>query len=192
MLVNDEKRLIYLAHPRTGSRSVKTALVSEWGGFRESGPHHSGPAPSMCDDEWEGYQFFTTVRNHWDAVVSWWFNAVGQADNPKLTVPWLRRWMKGNRNYFHTDPGIGELVSIPRMWWFLDLYPRPHVLRFETLQEDFHNFLGSRGFSVTKLPHVGIGTFRGGVHYQEVMTAEVRAFIEETFGEEIEELGYRY
>ena len=63
---------------------------------------------------------------------------------------------------------------------------------FETLQEDFHGFLGNRGFGVTKLPHVGRGTFRNGVHYREVMSPEVRAFIHETFAEEIEQLQYRY
>lgn len=193
MLVNDKKRLIYLAHPRTGSRSMKTALNTAWGGFREVGPHHSGPAPSMCEDDWEGYEFFTTVRNHWDAITSWWFNAVGQADDPKLTVPWLRKWMKGNRLYFHPESGVEpEFTSIPRMWWFLDIHPRPHILRFETLTEDFHNFLGSRGFGPTEFPHIGRGNFRDGTHYRDIMSPEVRFFIEETFAEEIEELGYRY
>lgn len=177
MYINDEKKTIFLCHPRTGSRAVSKALV-DWCGFKAQHSHHAGPQKG----EYEDYFKFTTVRNHWDAITSWWYNAVGQSSQAQLTVPWVRKWFKGNANYFR----------LPRLWWFLGEFPDIHVMRYETLLEDYHNTLGSRGCSPTKLPMVGYGTFRKSRPYQEVVTPEVRAFIQETFADEIEELGYTY
>jgi hypothetical protein len=188
MYVNHHQKLIFLAHPRTASRAVAKAL-NIWSGFHPVGPHHAGPGGL-----YEDYRCFTTVRNHWDALASWWWNANGQSPEAvkgKISSAWLLRWWSKNKNYFHLDPEKG-VVTKPRLWWFLDSFPPPAILHYETLVDDFHAFLGAYKMSPTRIPVVGLNKFRAGRHYQEVFTPEAAELVQRTFASEIEELGYRY
>jgi hypothetical protein len=65
-------------------------------------------------------------------------------------------------------------------------------MRYETLLEDYHRILGAHGLGPTKLPKVGYGSFREGRPYRDVMSQEVADFVQETFADEIEELGYHF
>lgn len=179
MYVHEGRRLIYLAHPRTGSRSVAKAMQAL--GFVKLGAHHDGPRDQHLPTT-NGYTLFTNVRNHWDTLTSWFYQARGQADDPKFTVKWLRSWFASNPSYFR----------LPRLFWFLEEHPEAVVLRYETLQEDFHNFLDLYNLGETALPHVGLNNWRKGRLYTEVIAPEVREFIAETFADEIAQLGYAF
>lgn len=175
------KNIIFLPHPRAGSRSIAKGLEAI--GFKMVGAHHDGPNPAIFDmDTIEDYLLFTNVRNHWDTLTSWFYNAVGQADFPKFTVEWVRNWYKQNPTYFR----------LPRLFWFLGEFPQARILRYETLAEQFHEMFGPLLSEATSLPFVGKGEWRPAGHYREVMPNDVRDFIGETFADEIEELGYKF
>jgi hypothetical protein len=178
--VNHEHRIGFLAHPRTGSRATRSALIKFAGFTKGSRPHHDPALP-----EHEGYQKITTVRNHWDAMASWWFDAVGQSPEAVakgMTADWFRSWLKSYRNYHRP----------PRLWWWLDVYPGIRIMRFETLLEDYHKLLGDLGFGLTAIAKEGYGVRRKGTPYQDVIGEEVAKLIHGTWYDEIEELGYTF
>jgi hypothetical protein len=179
MYIHTESRLIFLAHPRTGSRSVAKGVESL--GFIQLGAHHDGPLDKP-DLNFDRHTLFTTVRNHWDTISSWFFAALGQSEQAELTVGWVRQWFGRNPKYFR----------LPRLFWFLGEHPDVKILRYETLAEDYHNFLGIYNLGSTELPHIGRNQWRKYRTYHDIMTPDVRDFIGDVFADEIEELGYTY
>lgn len=177
-------KLAFLAHPRTGSRSMRDALTAHTNklGFRQEGDHHSGPPQFAID----GYQPFFVVRNHWDAVASWYFNAnAPPRQPPPITDEWCARFFPSHQNYFR--PG--------RMWWFAEECPGARVLRFENLQNDLNQLLAQFGVpkeQLPVLPHVGKSQHREGRKYGELFTARARKFVEWLFLDEIQKYGYKF
>jgi len=177
MYVNYEKRAIFLAHPRTASRAVGYFLRDHYG-FLSCGSHHGGPDPATFED----FFLFTTVRNHWDAFTSWFFNGIGQSERGNFTVPWVRNWIKGHPNY----------LKPPFMWWFRQDFPHVHTMRYENLDKDFGQVCEILGMEWAPVPVVGPGIYRKGRRYQDVIPTNAAFYIFETFEPEIRQLGYTW
>jgi hypothetical protein len=132
-----------------------------------------------------------TVRNHWDALTSWWYRMQGQSPEAVqrgATVNWMREWLRQHHNYCTLDkPGFKN-----RLWWFLEIPERYKVFRYEQLQDNLDDFLTDHGFEPVELELVGNDSGRDGLSYREALSAEVAEYIHDTFREEIEELGYSY
>lgn len=177
MFIHKLLRLGFCALPRTGSHAVRQLLVKRHG-FEMDGNHHSGPNPIRS--EW---MYFTTVRNHWDALASWFFKLQGQSDEARFTVEWVQRWMNQHQNQY---------VFGNRLWWFVKDVPNIQVMRYETLERDLARTLWPFGIIITDLPRVNEGAWRKGKDYREVIPDDAAAFIFDHFREEIEELGYAF
>ena len=65
MLINHERKFIYLAIPRTGSTSITRGLFKHFEGSIKAG-HHRMDVPEHCRD----YFIFTTVRNPYHRILS--------------------------------------------------------------------------------------------------------------------------
>lgn len=175
MYVHKFLPLAYLAHPRTASRATKEALGQR--GFILQGPHHGGPPNHGLN----GRRAFCVVRNHWDAIASWYYNFENGSGAP-MTANWIRTWTAQNATYF--SPG--------RMWWFTYLHPEPIILRYESLQESLDALLGEYGIKPIRLPVVGASSGRKGRHYRELHTEQTSAAVRSLWGDEIDRLGYVY
>jgi len=176
MYIHEEGGLVFLAQERAASRSVGAAL--EGIDFKMVGAHHDGPDQGLRT---YGLPMITVVRNHWDSMVSWWFNARMSEKESRPTLVWLSRFWSRNRYLFR--PG--------RMFRFLEL-PNVIALRYENLDEDLNHVLEKFGFPQVELPHVGVSEEREGRHYSEFYDSETRLLIDWAFRPEINDLGYSF
>ena len=207
MYVHQEAKLIYLAHPRTASNSTAAALMTV--GFEKvvPGDHHSrlseaGPLMGLIDpvDRYEArsqWATFTTVRNHWDTVVSWMFAKYG-GDDP-LTVWNLERFClvlgerfpfarSGPRRFTRQNPWVGDSTLWSRHGNDADI-----TIRFERLAFGLTAVLNAHGVSVPEaLPHLMKSDARDGRPYQDFYTPQTRSYVADRFGAEIERYGYTF
>jgi hypothetical protein len=167
--------LLFLGHPRTASRAVRDALYSI--DFEDLGSHHDGPEQGY---DLSPYTTFCVVRNHWDAMVSWWYNARMERKEVKPSLKWLAIHISKNQYYFR--PG--------RMFWFLEQVPDIIVLRYESLAADLNALLTVHGLPKVEIPKVGVSYGRKGRHYREYFGGHEAQFIHWCFKPEILELGY--
>ena len=165
MYVHPGRQIAYLAHPRTASGATAEALLGI--GFTQVGKHHG--AGNLT-----GLRVLTTVRNSWDAAVSWVFGRC-KAGPENWDVATFKAALKGN-----------HWIKDHRMWFHLGR--ADEVLRYETLREDLREALGEE----IELPRRNVATARHGRDYREFYTPETERYIGRLFGEEIAELGYQF
>jgi hypothetical protein len=170
MYIHPEAKLCYLATPRTASRAVRDALLDPLVGFGIVGDHHDGPENGY---DLTGLNPFTVVRNPWDMVVSWWFNARMHKKQEKPSLVWIANHFAQNRGYFW--PG--------RMYRFSKV-PGIINLRYENLGYDLNVLLEARGLPKVELPRVGVSEEREGRHYSTFYDHDTRHFVEWCFLEE--------
>lgn len=178
-------RLLFLAQPRTASMAIGELLTEQLGG-RRVGRHHSVPTEHPEVEIKSDWIVFSTVRNHWDAILSWHYKAVR---GPRKSLDfYLTREVRRLRHHFKALPN-GQFELYHR---YLPL--STHVLRYETLQYDLNAVLALRGLGPVTIPLANNSVDRPQVPYQEVFDAEpeLRDRVGAMFADEIERLGYRY
>lgn len=168
-----DQKLIFLAQPRTGSHAIVEWLCER--GAMIVGPHHSADKATIGALRRDGWHTFSTVRNHWDVMVSWWY------------MHRARRSAANFESFCH--------------WWIKDAsYLRPHqlywnyqpmsdtVLRYETLDADMGALVGE---DVT-LPRMNVTASRKPypIYYEKY--PGLAEFVGGWFGDEIAEYGYTF
>lgn len=186
MYTNQKLRLGFLAHPRTGSRAIARHLcdLKQKFGFLLDGKHHTGPAEPL-DPNWT---YFTVVRNHFDAITSWYFTFQGQSlvegegrRKPSITKKWLTNFIAKHPNYLRK----------PKLWWFTDL-PRIVIVRYEDLPDSLAEVLKKFDLTLDEIPTFGYADHRQGTTYQDAFTPAARDVVESTWGKEMKKLGYAW
>lgn len=93
MIISNKHKVVFVAIPKTGTRSVYNSLRNVFAGelYKE---HHK-----VIPKEYRDFFKFTIVRNPYDRIVSVWWATThrGQADGPIEPVPPLKRWAKGGK-----------------------------------------------------------------------------------------------
>lgn len=179
--IHDGVRAIYLAHPRTASVATGTAL--ERRGFDEiAGGHLTLEAARQASnvrvpDSLDSWTVFTTVRNHWDTVVSWLH--LGSSEEP-VTREAIRDLVDRRREI---EPG--------RLFG-LHLDAADVVLRYEHLQKGLDRLLDSLGLEPVEIPREHVSVTRPDAPYRELYDSETRSLVRELFGGEIERLDYDF
>lgn len=177
MYIHEEAKLCFLAHPRTGSRSTRDALKTV--GFESVGGHHDGPEQGY---DLSSYNVFCCVRNHWDAMVSWWYNNRMNHKELKPSLQWLAIHISHNRYYFR--PGS--------MWFFLNQVPGIIHFHFENMEEELNAILKIHGLPEVEIPLVGLSRERRRNHYREYYDTHTAEVVRWCFGPEIIKLGYDF
>lgn len=185
MYLNHDKRLAFLAHPRTASRAMRNALQQR--GFVQVGGHHDGPENGYPIPD--GYLPFCVIRNHWDACVSWWFNARMDKNERYPSLYWLASHFSKNRYYFRAGD----------MWWFTRI-PGVRILKYEHLQVQLDTLLQefyipevdlvSTGPSWSRMHYEGEDQVRR--HYSLYFDSHTRHFVEWCFLKEINHFHYAF
>lgn len=157
MYVIPPGRAVFLASPRTASNAVAEALVERLGAVMVGG-HHDGP------DDIEGLVIpsgavvFTVVRNHWDAVVSWYFK-VAAARRPSF-ARFLDTFCDRHKRYVQRGPtGDFELFG-------KHVRNATRVLHFERLQDDLDDLTTSLDVAPIPLRLVNPTRDRAGRDYR--------------------------
>jgi len=185
--VSKERRMVYLASPKTATKATKEYL--RLFDFYKTGTHHDTLTAHPTGD----WTVFTTVRNPWDLWVSWFYYSGYRMGT--FSLPWLKAWQKRHSTYY---PYSNNLFG------FYTQYA-DRILRFETLQDDLHDLLGDYpGYDnyTVELPRINIGANRltqrrSGTeeyHYREEYEKhpEVRDYIAKQYAEEIALYGYTF
>lgn len=177
MYVHEETGLCFLAAARTASRAVAEALKDQLG-FVMYGEHHDGPEQGY---DMKGFTPFSTVRNHWDTVISFWYNVRMHQKQAIPSLGWLASYFSKNRGYFW--PG--------RMFKFREVEGIT-LLRYEHLERDLNHILGVQDLGPVELPKVGVSEEREGRHYSRFYDHDTRHFVQWCFLPEITALGYQF
>jgi hypothetical protein len=133
-----------------------------------------------------GSEVASTIRNHWDALVSW-YTSMKEARDISL-YEWLTEYVAilKTRAAFH--------FKEHRLYWkYLPLTSR--VLRYETIKEDLAALLGDHGFpgEPREFPvFMDQKSRRDGRGYREFYDEKTRLWVADYYHEEIEELGYEF
>lgn len=173
--------MIFLAQPRTASRSIADALKKI--GFVLHSGHHLSLGdissditdPIHADNDWF---IMSAVRNHYDILPCW----LDHRDH-YYKLPFGVEFLQALLEEPFFDPDGKRLY-----WKYRD--ESTHLIRFEDLQANLNKILALRELGPVELPH--IGKKEGRKHYSTYHTPETRTFIEDMFCEEMQELGYGY
>jgi hypothetical protein len=190
MYLHQEKKMVYLAHPKTASHSTVDALTRV--GFEPQFPDEGHHAPFheqrlLKRYKWpprENWLVFTTIRNHWDWAVS---------------LAFARRKFQ-RRNIPDTEWSVEMFKTVLRPCYYIEenkLFGlhAPHadiIIKFEHLEDDLNFVLSQRDLGPVELQHLRPTVWREKQSYREYYTDETRNYIAERFKGEIEEYGYEF
>ena len=161
-------KFLFLCNPRTASVATSRTLI-EIEGAIEVGPHHC--SLSQVEDH-DGEIVVATVRNPYDALVSW-FMHLPETDFAAFL-----------RTYSHY-PFLGG--DPPDLFWQCDADTR--LLRFETLQADLDAFLSGLGVAPLQVFEHNV-TKTKTRPWREYYDAEAIAAADERFGHIADKWGY--
>lgn len=175
VLRNGVKTAIFLAMPRTASKSCSVALQKI--GATRIDEHHSIDQFHYVVKP--GDLVMSTVRNHWDWFVSFWY-LNGCPERFDRFVPKLCR----ESEWIDRNPTCTEC----RLYWkYAPL--STVILRYERIEQDINLALQSYGFSAIKLKQEGP---RKPKPYQVYYKQGIVNYIQSRFGREIEKYGYKF
>ncbi len=178
MYVIPKWKFCFLASPRTGSKAIARVLTEKYGAAL-IGSHHTTP------DEHLDYKFdrdwiiCSTIRNNWDAMISWWFKTERSGRMTPL-AEFLPRFCKSNSNF----------VCDQQLWWRNTPFTN-HPLRYEHLNTDLDQALVATGLPPIDLPVV-TDSKRDGAPYQVFYKGATSEWVAQYFKVEIERYGFKF
>jgi len=184
MYLHRDAKVVYVSHPRTASVATGKSLGAV--GFEPLGDlkptHHTflyDPSSPITVDTRHQWTVITTVRNHYDAIISWMCLWYRHTPHPRWTV-----------RDFATRLDRGRWTCQPHLWqWHTDV---DIVWRYETLAEDMADTLTWLSLDVPPLLTENVTAVRAGRPYQQFYTPTTRDYITERYAKDIDQWGYRY
>ena len=179
MYIHLQKLIGFLAHPRTGSRTLRDMCILA--GFKPRYGHHSGPEkdPGNIPD---GMIYFCMVRNHWDAIVSWWFYKNQHLKEDLISAEWVQQLVGTDPKYF----------KLPNLWWFTQEVPDALVLRHETYDKDIIALFEWCGLDLHPTASVVDLKYKRDRGFRRYYTPEAKELVANLFAVEINRLGYSW
>lgn len=187
MYISEEYKLIYLAAPKTASRSTINTLMGRFGfveSYYSDSPlvalrteylpkHHQ----VLYEHPGDGWGVITTVRNHWDAFYSWF--RYSPRHHTVFDVSFLESHVAHYADTFNPEPD-----SLYRLWTMhADL-----VMRYESIENDISVLFREE----VKLPRLNQSWEREGKTYRDFYNFETKLWVAEHYAEEIKEYDYEF
>jgi hypothetical protein len=167
MYVHHEKKLAFVAHPRTASSATAHTLMGM--GFEIDQHGHHGVV-DMPDEDWTT---FCTVRNPFDVLVSWYY-----AQKREHTFDdWLPIFMRDCHHFQGVRMFFGRFICT-------------HVLHYETLQRDFDWFCYDSGLPITTILKRNVSPLRMHGGYMSKYNFERARMVVERFQKDFTENAY--
>ncbi len=178
MYIIPEWKFAFLASPRTGSKAFAQVLREKYGAILV-GSHHTTPADHPEYKFNSDWVVCSAIRNHWDAMISWWFKIERKGRMTPL-AEFLPRFCANNPNFVQDH-----------QLWQKNIPFTNHPLRYERLDSDIDQALVAVGLPPVDLPTV-VDSKRDGVPYQVFFKDDTSAWVAKYFQEEIEQYGYKF
>lgn len=177
MFISHKPQFVYVAFTKSGSSSMYALLDQHFKGEKRNRTHRRIP------DEYKHYPSFCVVRNPYSRLVSWWWSickAEGDryghkkelADRGLTTsfTDFLKLWATKN--------GIAQAPIV-------NLNQFDYILKLENITND----LNTLPFFASKVEFPQRNK-RNHPHWTDIITAESGKFINDTYREDFELLGY--
>jgi hypothetical protein len=167
MYIHREKRVAFLAHPRTASSATGYHLLQL--GFELVKSHHH----IDNEDLTSMYVVFGAVRDPFDVLVSWYFN---QKREQSCFKEWLPVFMDG--------------CSLMQGTLFPGLKYCSHLIYYESLQVDFNHVMETAELPQTTLTHRNVSKGRSGDYMRYYRDDKIRALVVDRFRQDFIDLDY--
>lgn len=193
MIINNEKKFVFIAIPKTASKSVSAIL----GQHQHPEPYLYHMTAQEVLDQYpytNEYTFFACVRNPWARLVSAYFDFT------------KKRGYQYSEKVRHDKPLLSEFVDFEDFClrlkdspWYQDIFFKPQVrfitdstqvMRFEHLREDFNILFASFGISASNIEHINKGVYEK--VYRDYYTKKSKAAILKVYEEDIDVFGYQF
>jgi hypothetical protein len=149
--------------------ATSTALMKIPGAIETKKNHHA--TLDLIPNKTGNEVVITTVRNHWDAVVSWWL--LNNAPKP------LHEFVK---YYNHSHYARGN-----KLWW---IHPTAdYFMRYEHLQDELSDVLRFCGLPEVTLPIINVTPNK--THWRDYYNPTSYKAVWDRFGDEIDFYGYQ-
>ena len=179
MYVIRDKKFVFLAAPRTGSKAVAKALLEQRGAIL-IGSHPTTPEDHPEYEIGKDWTVCSTIRNHWDAMISWYFKIERLENAMTPLIKFLPHFCANNPSF----------VRDRKLWWKTTTQSNT-VLRHEWLQADLDVALVKAGMAPAELTPV-FDSKRIGTPYQVCYKRPERLWVQDYFADEIERYGYKF
>lgn len=172
MYINRQAKMVFLAQPRTASRSVGAALKTR--GFEAIGHHRFDESMDL-----EGFTVATAVRNPFDYLVSWYHHmqSIEKCLNMRFEINFINELWHDQGKWFEPN----------RMFRFTEFSDT--VFRYEYLETALNTWLQLNGLHPVYLEVLGMSV-RGPtrLYYDD----ETRALVEREYAQELSFYRYSY
>lgn len=174
-------QLVFIAHPRTASRSTTEALMRAGATMWDS--HHGLDRAKTCKTYRREGIVASVHRNMFDVLVSWFHRAnrsrLGTDYYPEREfTPWLETVLKGGHQYLDSQPyHFGYEMCNFR-------------LPYDTLEETFVGLLSVCGMEPQPLGHTGISQRHR--DYKVYYNEQTRRIVEDRWGLDLEMTGCEF
>jgi len=173
------RKLVFIAHPKMASRSVRDAIVRLKG--RQCGSHHEIVNDELEKQRERGASIGCVIRNPYDVMVSWYYHME------------KRHGRKGVRPF---SKWIREVIANGNGHLEYGMYKGYHlcdtVMHFENLDEDWKAWTEKCGLRHEPLGYVGVSLARSYAPYCEHYDQKAYEAVTNHFAKEIELGGYKF
>jgi len=213
MLINHEKKFIFIHVQKNAGISIERILLNEFPGSKVWHGRHGRALDGLAEmspESWEEYFSFAFVRNPWDRMVSWY----AMIDEAKKQLSLFRRFRKKpfrselwNYAISHShdfesflenctdtvfDLGCHKSFVFNQADYLTDKNGNmvvDFVGRFESLPADTDHIFGQLGLNSASLPKLNQSRH---THYSQWYNAKTRQLVEDRFAKDIALFGYRF
>lgn len=167
LIYGEKYPVVFLANPRTGSTSIREALLEH--GAEQHGQHHS--TPDMIPKDALVVQ---TVRHHCDVLVSYWYKSASGHPFHKF----VNMVLDGHHRWLRADGFYSRWGDIPN-----------YILRYDTLDYEWANLCLCAGLPDIKLQRTH--TKRPvGIKWNLLFTPDLYDKVATRYKDEMELYGY--
>ncbi len=191
-MICHQNKLIYI-------HIFKTAGVSIESFFEEPLYNHNTGTKilgKIGQEKWDSYFKFTTVRNSWDRMLSFYFCRIAKGGQ----VPRIPQPIKcGSNHQSHMDNfeewiervSLDQPMVMQQSHWTIvnEKMDMDFIAHFENLHEDFLHVCEQINITPSTLPHLNKTTHR---HYSQYYTEKSKSIVAEVCKEDIETFEFTF
>ena len=182
-MVIDSYKCIYIAVPKTGSRSIRSRIGWPENLHKDVSQIKRG----VSLETYNSYYKFGFVRNPWDRAVSLYHRVERGHIRGELSFDQFI-----HKHTLATDTCIHPTPKVNQLDFFIDntgCVAVDYIGKFETIEQDWEHICGIINCPDDRLPHLNQSRHK---HYTKYYSHETRDIIATRFARDIEYFNYKF